>query len=82
MVTKRRGFLKFVVAVLSIAAASVQRARYWQKWIVLISGTTKLWHLEENLRSLDFKPEKSEWEELEKTVAAIPIVGSRYNTEQ
>ena len=39
-------------------------------------------HLEESLRPLDFKLEKSEWEEIEKTVAAIPIVGSRYNTEQ
>ena len=42
----------------------------------------QLSHLEENLRSLDFKLEQSEWEALEKTVVAIPIVGSRYNTEQ
>lgn len=42
VVTERRGFLKFVVAVLSIAAATVQHARYWQEWVVLISGTTKL----------------------------------------
>ena len=41
-VTERRGFLKFVVAVLSIAAATVQHARYRQEWMVLISGTTKL----------------------------------------
>lgn len=67
-----------------MTAAQVALAWLLQKedWIVPIPGTTKLSHLEENLRPLDFKPDKSEWEELEKTVAAIPIVGSRYNTEQ
>mgnify|MGYP002308515132 FL=1 len=47
-----------------------------------MSGTTKFSHLEENLSSLDFKLEKSEWEEPEKTVVVIPIVGSRYHVEQ
>ncbi|WP_295812284.1 aldo/keto reductase [uncultured Victivallis sp.] len=51
-------------------------------WIVPIPGTTKLAHLEENLRTLDFACSPSEWQELERRVAAIPIVGDRYNAEQ
>ena len=34
-------------------------------WIVPISGTTKLAHLEENLRTLDFNITVEEWKELE-----------------
>lgn len=51
-----------------MTASQVALAWLLQKedWIVPIPGTTKLSHLEENLRSLDFKPDKSEWEELEK----------------
>lgn len=51
-------------------------------WIVPIPGTTKLAHLEENLHTLEFACSPSEWEELERGVAAIPIVGNRYNAEQ
>ena len=51
-------------------------------WIAPIPGTTKLSHLEENLRSLDFRLSAEEWSELETAVAAIPVVGSRYNAEQ
>ena len=51
-------------------------------WIVPIPGTTKLSHLEENLRSLDFNLAAEEWRELETAVAAIPVVGDRYNAEQ
>ena len=51
-------------------------------WIVPIPGTTKISHLEENLRSLDFKVSRTEWDELEKQVAAIDIVGDRYPAEQ
>lgn len=51
-------------------------------WIVPIPGTTKLSHLEENLRSLDFKLDTGEWKELQETVAAIPVTGDRYNAEQ
>lgn len=51
-------------------------------WIVPIPGTTKLAHLEENLHTLEFACSPSEWEELEHSVAAIPIVGNRYNAEQ
>ena len=51
-------------------------------WIVPIPGTTKLSHLEENLRTLDFAISSEEWKELEAAVAAIPVVGERYNAEQ
>ena len=51
-------------------------------WILAIPGTTKLSHLEENLRTLDFNMTFGEWKELEDTVAAIPVVGDRYNAEQ
>lgn len=47
-------------------------------FIVPIPGTTKLSHLEENLRTLDFSFSKQEWEELEITIAKIPIIGDRY----
>lgn len=51
-------------------------------WIVPIPGTTKLAHLEENLRTLDFSCTQEEWLELEEAVAAIPVTGNRYNKEQ
>lgn len=51
-------------------------------WIVPIPGTTKLAHLEENLRTLEFACTPQEWKELEDAVAAIPVVGNRYNAEQ
>lgn len=52
----------------------LQKAPY----IVPIPGTTKLSHLEENLRTLDFVLTPQEWLELETAVAKIPIVGDRY----
>ena len=65
---------------------SAQLALGWllQKapWVVPIPGTTKLSHLEENLHALDFKLSPAEWNELERMVAAIPVVGDRYNAEQ
>lgn len=65
---------------------SSQAALAWllQKapWIVPIPGTTKLSHLEENMRSLNFTCPAQEWITLEESVAAIPVVGSRYNIEQ
>lgn len=51
-------------------------------WIVPIPGTTKLSHLEENLHTLDFSLPPEAWKKLEDEVAAIPIVGARYNAEQ
>lgn len=38
-------------------------------WIVPIPGTTKLSHLEENLRTLDFSLSAEEWRKLETAVA-------------
>lgn len=52
----------------------LQKAPY----IVPIPGTTKLSHLEENLRTLDFSFSQQEWNELETAVANITIVGDRY----
>lgn len=51
-------------------------------WIVPIPGTTKLSHLEENLRTFEFEVSPEEWRELETAVAAIPVMGDRYNAEQ
>ncbi|MDE5611356.1 MAG: aldo/keto reductase [Odoribacter sp.] len=51
-------------------------------WIVPIPGTTKQSHLEENLHTLAFDVPAEAWSELERTVAAIPVVGDRYNAEQ
>lgn len=51
-------------------------------WIVPIPGTTKLSHLEENLRTLEFAGSSEEWKELENVIATIPITGDRYNKEQ
>lgn len=51
-------------------------------WIVPIPDTTKLSHLEENLRTLEFACTPEEWKELENSVAVIPVVGDRYNAEQ
>lgn len=50
--------------------------------IVPIPGTTKLSHLEENLRALDVRFAPDEIAELEAFVSAIPIRGSRYDAVQ
>lgn len=49
-----------------------------EEWIVPIPGTTKLAHLEENLRAADLTLTKEEWQELETATSRIEIVGSRY----
>lgn len=51
-------------------------------WIVPIPGTTKESHLIENLRSMSFEIPDADWLMLENAVAAIPVVGDRYNAEQ
>lgn len=51
-------------------------------WIVPIPGTTKESHLLENLHTLSFNIADRDWSELENAVAAIPVVGDRYNAEQ
>lgn len=70
----------------AIVNTSAQVALGWllQKapWIVPIPGTTKLSHLEENLRTLSFELPAADWRALEAAVAEIPVVGDRYNAEQ
>lgn len=63
-----------------ITAAQIALGWLLQKapYIVPIPGTTKLSHLEENLRTLDFSFSKQEWDELETAIAKIPIIGERY----
>lgn len=65
---------------------SAQVALGWllhkEPWIVPIPGTTKLSHLEENLRTPDFSVTADKWAELERIVEAVPVVGDRYNAEQ
>lgn len=48
-------------------------------WIVPITGTTKLSHLEENIRSANIHFTVEEMNEIETRTAVIPIVGDRYN---
>lgn len=47
-----------------------------------LPGTTKLSHLEENLRATEIVFSGDEMRELEDAVAAIPVVGSRYDALQ
>ena len=51
-------------------------------FIVPIRGTTKLSHLEENLRASDIRFAAETVKELEAAVAAIPVTGSRYDALQ
>ena len=51
-------------------------------FIVPIPGTTKLSHLEENLRASDIRFAAETVKELEDAVAAIPVTGSRYDALQ
>ncbi|MCC8095955.1 MAG: aldo/keto reductase, partial [Tannerellaceae bacterium] len=46
--------------------------------IVPIPGTTKLSHLEENLRTTDFTLSPGDIRELEAAVSGIPVTGDRY----
>lgn len=61
---------------------SAQVALAWllvrKPWIVPIPGTTKLSHLEENLRAADFGLTASDWNTQEKSLSGIRIAGDRY----
>ncbi len=65
---------------------SAQAALGWllqkDETIVPIPGTTKAAHFEENMRTLDFSCPGEDWLKLEETIAAIPVMGDRYNAEQ
>lgn len=51
----------------------------WKKpWIVPIPGTTKLSHLEENLRTAELDIPSEDWLDLERNISSIPIVGDHY----
>lgn len=67
-----------------ITSAQVALAWLMNKapFIVPIPGTTKLSHLEENLRASEIILTPEEMAELENAVAAIPVVGSRYDALQ
>lgn len=47
-------------------------------WIVPILGTTKLDHLLENLKSVEFHIPEEDWKRLEKQLESLPIEGDRY----
>ncbi len=51
-------------------------------YIVPIPGTTKLSHLEENLRAANMDISPAEWKELENALAKVVIIGDRYPAEQ
>lgn len=51
-------------------------------FIVPIPGTTKLSHLEENLRATDVVFTDDEVKELEKIISSIPVTGNRYDALQ
>lgn len=65
---------------------SAQIAMAWMldkyPFIVPLFGTTKLSHLEEDLRAADFTLTANEIAELEAKVAEFPIVGARYDATQ
>lgn len=65
---------------------SAQVALAWllaqKPWIVPIPGTTKLAHLEENLRTADLTLTHDDLRDLESAVSKIEIVGDRYPPEQ
>jgi aryl-alcohol dehydrogenase-like predicted oxidoreductase len=67
-------------------ATSAQVALAWlmaqKPWIVAIPGTTKLAHLEENLRAADLTLASDELRELDSVVSKVQIVGDRYPSEQ
>ena len=53
-----------------------------EEFIVPIPGTTKLAHLEENLRATEITLSPEEIQELENAVSAIPVTGNRYDALQ
>jgi aryl-alcohol dehydrogenase-like predicted oxidoreductase len=67
-------------------ATSAQVAIGWllaqKPWIVPIPGTTKLEHLQENLRSADLKFTPEELCDLDHAVSEIKLQGDRYPADQ
>ena len=83
----RQANARLVQAVTAIATARnatpAQIALAWllarKPWIVPIPGTTKLHRLEENLGAVDLALSASDLAEIETALAAIEVVGDRYN---
>ena len=65
---------------------SAQIALAWMMnkhtFLVPLFGTTKLSHLEEDLRAADFTLAPAEIEDLEAKVSAFPVMGARYDATQ
>ena len=53
-----------------------------EDWIVPIPGTTKLAHLEENIRAADADIAAADWRKLENELSDIEITGDRYPADQ
>lgn len=51
-------------------------------WVVPIPGTTKLSHLEENIRAANLNLGNEDWQELENLLAKVEIIGERYPADQ
>jgi aryl-alcohol dehydrogenase-like predicted oxidoreductase len=67
-----------------MTSAQVSMAWMMHKYpfIVPLFGTTKLSHLEEDLRTADFTLSQSEITELEKKISQFPVMGERYDATQ
>ena len=50
--------------------------------VVPIPGTTKLSHLEENIRAVQVAVPPDEWTALEEALSRVPVAGDRYPAEQ
>jgi aryl-alcohol dehydrogenase-like predicted oxidoreductase len=67
-----------------MTSAQVSMAWMMHKYpfIVPLFGTTKLSHLEEDLRTADFTLSQNDINELEKKVSEFPVMGERYDATQ
>lgn len=67
-------------------ATSAQVALAWllsrKPWIVPIPGTTKLAHMEENLKAAELTFTPDEWRNLDAAVSKITLVGDRFHAVQ
>lgn len=67
---------------ITAAQAALAWLMHKRPFIVPIPGTTKLSHLEENLRAADITLTPEEIAQMETAVEAIPVTGSRYDALQ
>ena len=64
------------------AQVSIAWMMHKYSFIVPLFGTTKLSHLEEDLRTADFTLSQTDINELEKKVSEFPVTGERYDATQ